>query len=939
MIRSILLVAWILLALGLTGHPVSAATVDEIETARIAAAHARMRTNPVGKQEWGTEPVALTNPGRIYTSANAPATPTLDELTLTDTVSQYGITWHFSEKVRVGRFITNDYYVVGPCTVVAIDPKPLWGDEVKDPWYFPSSIKEKLKPNELARNGSMVNPANNNQAAFDSRIVDERYDAKQFARLPIQLKPGSSLISSISDPVTATDAPKAYKKIDSHYDPVMVAAVLTCLDKPQPPDAFRPSYKDRQSKIFLARNLRRELLHSLPRPKTTPDLNHWIRLTQQPWIDFVEFSYAAPNQNMAGYGQMNCIMTSVVGLMLHLDFPAEQKEPLLLNYVQIAIDLYGSLRDGYAGWPGHGGHGSGRKWPQICAAMLFADQDWIKCLQSQPAKTFGEDHQTHFGSSWYGSNVAFESHPKDIAWPNWNDMRPPQAWSEYGHNNYRRCCTSVTWPGQTIAARLMGAESVWKNDAYFAYVDRYMQEDNFETCILVNQLYNKDFTSPPSYVILTDDFQYACWMAYRHNLPGRASVPLATTELHISPMPSWTAHPDTSADKLVRYTPTTITLASTAPGAEIRFTRDGSEPTRSSPLYNAPFIIDTTTTIKAKTFRGDEEGYPLEATYVIVQDAIPPQVAKVVATGFNSPSSDPTKVRIVFSEPLDRLIAQATNNYRIDNGVTITAVETDANNLIVTLTTSPLTSGTEYHLSLKNLKDRAGNVVAAQPIAFRYELDSRKDLIGHWSFDGDILDRSGYAHDAIFKVGAKIGSDVRPGNGSGSLELSGGKAFLQLPVGAVNAFKAASEFTVACWVKWDGSGEKPMAFIFFTPDHARYIALYAKNIRGVMSVIASKNANAGIVEVQGKQALEANTWVHLAVTLKGQTATVYRNGVEDFSGTITVTPSEVTQSRLREPERLYIGRGMSANWLSGWMDELRIYNRALTAADLGQLLK
>src|SRR5438445_4227576 len=43
-------------------------------------------------------------PAVIYTRDNAPATPPPDELSLEDSVLQYGITWTFQRPVRVGQF-------------------------------------------------------------------------------------------------------------------------------------------------------------------------------------------------------------------------------------------------------------------------------------------------------------------------------------------------------------------------------------------------------------------------------------------------------------------------------------------------------------------------------------------------------------------------------------------------------------------------------------------------------------------------------------------------------------------------------------------------------------------------------------------------------------------------------------------------------------------
>ena len=48
-----------------------------------------------------------------------------------------------------------------------------------------------------------------------------------------------------------------------------------------------------------------------------------------------------------------------------------------------------------------------------------------------------------------------------------------------------------------------------------------------------------------------------------------------------------------------------ITLMSNVVGSEIRYTLDGSEPTVRSILYEKPFIINETTTVKAKAFRSD----------------------------------------------------------------------------------------------------------------------------------------------------------------------------------------------------------------------------------------------------------------------------------------------------------------------------------------------
>lgn len=58
----------------------------------------------------------------------------------------------------------------------------------------------------------------------------------------------------------------------------------------------------------------------------------------------------------------------------------------------------------------------------------------------------------------------------------------------------------------------------------------------------------------------------------------------------------------------------TMTLGTLTEGAEVRYTLDGSEPTRASALYTAPFTMNETTTIRAKAFKGDLESIEFKTT-------------------------------------------------------------------------------------------------------------------------------------------------------------------------------------------------------------------------------------------------------------------------------------------------------------------------------------
>lgn len=161
--------------------------------------------------------------------------------------------------MRAGRFVNGDWYVVGPVSVVDIEPRPLWGDAV-GPRINQGSVREDAYPGRQARNGSVLNPpvtgrgGGYNRGGYDSRLPSDRYDPALFAHLPIEMKPGDTLVSTISRP---DDQITSFS--GQHVQPLQVAATLTCMADPLPPDAFRPSYTDTaNSPVFLARILRAE---------------------------------------------------------------------------------------------------------------------------------------------------------------------------------------------------------------------------------------------------------------------------------------------------------------------------------------------------------------------------------------------------------------------------------------------------------------------------------------------------------------------------------------------------------------------------------------------------------------------------------------------------------------------------------------------------------
>jgi len=464
-----------------------------------------VEADPYGEKAVAAD-ASIRRPVVICTRDNAPEAPKLEDLPLKESVSQHGITWTFDKPARVGQFVNGDWYVVGPATVAAIDPKPLYGSEI--PKRQLDHMDKERSVEQRVRNGFMLNPPAQMKVAYDSGVRNW-FDPSLIRKLPVAMKPRDSLVSTISMPKNLVLHAQLRNKIqrgEGDSSPIRTAAVLTCVAEPQPADAFRPAFCDRQARIYLARDLKRELLPSAAATPGVPKkLDLFIRFTQRPWVGTGFFGFEEPVENMPQYGMEYGRVSGVCALLLCTGFKPEQKEPLLVNYVQIGIDLGGMVRAGHPGWTGWGGHGSGRKLPIVFAGLLLGDEQLANINKSFPKVSFGEDEQTAYGDCWTGAKVVFAGHSgidaatgvgrsRGSEWGPYEHM-PPSQWKA-GQNTseaYRRTCTSGGWVAEALALRLLHAEGAWGHDAFFDYEDRWMHEDDTELIKTIKDATGKDY--------------------------------------------------------------------------------------------------------------------------------------------------------------------------------------------------------------------------------------------------------------------------------------------------------------------------------------------------------------------------------------------------------------------------------------------------------------
>jgi len=219
----------------------------------------------------------------VYTADDPPPTPALQDLPLLTKITQNGISWTFAGPQRVGRFVNGDYYVVGTAIITDIQPLPTTTNGF---------------------HGSMLNIRPNIQrSGFDSRIQSGRYDPSLRIYPPITLAPGNKLVSSRS--AAGSNPSSVMRPFDTSVSPVASISILTSVNAPQPLDAFRPSYAQGSTQIYLSRNLRRQLLPKLAPVQHVPPLSEFEGYLKWPWVDSVFFNFDVPAEYMASYGREN----------------------------------------------------------------------------------------------------------------------------------------------------------------------------------------------------------------------------------------------------------------------------------------------------------------------------------------------------------------------------------------------------------------------------------------------------------------------------------------------------------------------------------------------------------------------------------------------------------------------------------------------------------
>lgn len=200
-------------------------------------------------------------------------------------------------------------------------------------------------------------------------------------------------------------------------------------------------------------------------------------------------------------------------------------------------------------------------------------------------------------------------------------------------------------------------------------------------------------------------------------------------------------------------------------------------------------------------------------------------------------------------------------------------------------------------------------------------------LIAYFPFEGDAQDFSGYDNDGNTVndptyVSGKYGK---------AIELNGVDQYVRVPNSdSLNP----DQITVSMWYKLDSLPASFAALIQKYADGADDDVTW----QIIFDTTGDGKLNSGLVTTDKGSSLSfptlssVNEWVHVALTFDGSTYSIYKNGEKKASvsqsGTVKKSNYDISIGR---------GKPISGRWIDGLIDDVRIYSRALSAAEIQQL--
>ncbi|MET0070595.1 MAG: Ig-like domain-containing protein [Candidatus Thiodiazotropha sp.] len=226
---------------------------------------------------------------------------------------------------------------------------------------------------------------------------------------------------------------------------------------------------------------------------------------------------------------------------------------------------------------------------------------------------------------------------------------------------------------------------------------------------------------------------------------------------------------------------------------------------------------------------------------------------------------------------------------------------------------------------------------------YRHTLDITTGLLGHWAFDANAADSSGNNYHGTLTNGAAIDTnDATDIVGEGKLSLDGFNDYVNLSP-HITSFSGLSQGTISAWINTTSSAVQHIFSIYdrSSPNEAD---LGVDN--GELFFFVENTGPGILLNVEADMTINDGAWHHVAVTVDGSGNNLYVDGVQLTGGALTYLNGNSSTSAFFSSvdfiDDMQIGSiddsgSGIVNPFNGLIDEVRIYNRALTSSDIAEL--
>ncbi len=196
------------------------------------------------------------------------------------------------------------------------------------------------------------------------------------------------------------------------------------------------------------------------------------------------------------------------------------------------------------------------------------------------------------------------------------------------------------------------------------------------------------------------------------------------------------------------------------------------------------------------------------------------------------------------------------------------------------------------------------------------------NLVAYYGFNNSPADLSGSNNNGVI-TGGVVAAPDRNGNPASAYDFTSPTALITVASPSF-AFSANGSFTYSLWMKTNE----------FVGNAMMMGSTAAGNFISLISSGASVSFGTNKQQSAWFWAATPNVigvWTHYVAVYNAPNMTLYKNGVQVASNVFTYT--NVTTATLP----LYIGRGIQAPYMNGFLDEIGIWSRALSVAEIQQL--